>query len=98
MFVWVLEEVHVRSIDLTDLKSRFRTQVAQQRGRPAQRGSTSTRGGRKQGQPIDILTLHGLKLSTLDSYIEAPPLPTEDPAPPKGEKAQMEDFLDDLLG
>ena len=30
--------------------------------------------------------------------IEAPPLPTDVPPPPKPEKEQMEDFLDDLLG
>ncbi|KAI5120621.1 hypothetical protein M0805_009382 [Coniferiporia weirii] len=29
--------------------------------------------------------------------IEAPPLPSESPLPPKGEKKEMEDFLDDLL-
>ncbi|KZV72293.1 hypothetical protein PENSPDRAFT_649877 [Peniophora sp. CONT] len=64
-----------------DLKSRFRTQVARQRGRPAPRGIVSPRGGHKQ-----------------ELYTEAPPLPTEEPALPKAEKAQMEDFLDDLLG
>ncbi|EJD05036.1 uncharacterized protein FOMMEDRAFT_27289 [Fomitiporia mediterranea MF3/22] len=33
-----------------------------------------------------------------EKVLEAPPLPTEDIAPPKSEKGQMEDFLDDLLG
>lgn len=28
----------------------------------------------------------------------APALPTENPPPPKSEKENMEDFLDDLLG
>lgn len=32
------------------------------------------------------------------TYVEAPALPTDTPPPPKGEKAHMEDFLDDLLG
>ncbi|EIW74907.1 hypothetical protein CONPUDRAFT_112842 [Coniophora puteana RWD-64-598 SS2] len=32
-----------------------------------------------------------------NDLVEAPPLPTDD-APPKGPKAEMEDFLDDLLG
>jgi len=31
-------------------------------------------------------------------YVEAPALPTDEPAKPKGEKEGMEDFLDDLLG
>jgi hypothetical protein len=31
-------------------------------------------------------------------YVEAPALPTESPLPPKTEKEDMEDFLDDLLG
>lgn len=32
------------------------------------------------------------------SYVEAPALPSDTPAPPKSEKEGMEDFLDDLLG
>lgn len=32
------------------------------------------------------------------SYIEAPALPSDIPAPPKSEKEGLEDFLDDLLG
>lgn len=32
------------------------------------------------------------------AYIEAPALPTDAPLPPKSEKENMEDFLDDLLG
>ncbi|KAI0799791.1 hypothetical protein BC629DRAFT_198975 [Irpex lacteus] len=31
-------------------------------------------------------------------YVVAPALPTENPPPPKSEKENMEDFLDDLLG
>ena len=29
------------------------------------------------------------------AYVEAPPLPVEQDNPPKSERAQMEDFLDD---
>ncbi|KAI0033046.1 hypothetical protein K488DRAFT_48568 [Vararia minispora EC-137] len=33
-----------------------------------------------------------------DAVLEAPPLPIEQRGPPKGEREQMEEFLDDLLG
>ncbi|KAI0060054.1 hypothetical protein BV25DRAFT_1807980, partial [Artomyces pyxidatus] len=36
--------------------------------------------------------------STDKSYVEAPPLPTDVDRPSKAPRAQMEDFLDDLLG
>ncbi|EIW56730.1 uncharacterized protein TRAVEDRAFT_170704 [Trametes versicolor FP-101664 SS1] len=64
-----------------DLKARFRAQAAKQRGRAAPRGASTS--ARKR-QPDH-------------SYTEAPPLPTDAPKPEKSEKADMEDFLDDLL-
>ncbi|KAI0696375.1 hypothetical protein C8T65DRAFT_663737 [Cerioporus squamosus] len=67
-----------------DLKARFRTQTARQRGRATVRGGASHSG-------------RGAKLSGA-SYVEAPPLPTEGPKPEKNEKEDMQDFLDDLLG
>ncbi|KAI0053488.1 hypothetical protein FA95DRAFT_1552549 [Auriscalpium vulgare] len=64
------------------LKERFRAKVAQQRGRGTPRATNSQgRSARKQEK----------------GYVTAPPLPTEMSAPPKDEKAQMEEFLDDLL-
>ncbi|KAI0056905.1 hypothetical protein BV25DRAFT_1909692 [Artomyces pyxidatus] len=64
-----------------DLKERFRARTAQQRGRPAPRGAVGGRSARRQEK----------------GHVEAPPLPTEIVAAPKDPKAQMEDFLDDLL-
>jgi len=65
-----------------DLKDRFRSRVAQQKSRPFARGSTTSRSTGRQSER---------------AYVEAPPLPTEQQSPPKDEKAQMQDFLDDLL-
>ncbi|TFY56540.1 hypothetical protein EVG20_g8890 [Dentipellis fragilis] len=66
-----------------DLKSRFRAKAAQQKGRPVSRGAASARQDRRQAEKSHTT--------------EAPPLPTEAERPPRNEKGQMEDFLDDLL-
>ncbi|KAI0742625.1 hypothetical protein C8Q80DRAFT_1273254 [Daedaleopsis nitida] len=68
-----------------DLKDRFRSQTAKQRGRATSRGVSSVARGAR----------HGVAER---AYVEAPPLPTDAPRPEKGEKANMQDFLDDLLG
>ncbi|THH17671.1 hypothetical protein EW146_g3179 [Bondarzewia mesenterica] len=66
-----------------DLKTRFRVKAAQQqRGRIANRGGAPSRAERRQEK----------------SYVEAPPLPTQQDKPAKDPKPQMEAFLDDLLG
>ncbi|VDB95395.1 unnamed protein product [Peniophora sp. CBMAI 1063] len=65
-----------------DLKNRFRTQVSRQRGSRLNPRGSTSVRGRRKQ----------------DVYVEAPPLPTEQEGAPQGEKAQMEDFLDDLLG
>ncbi|KAM5538821.1 hypothetical protein V8D89_007543 [Ganoderma adspersum] len=65
-----------------DLKARFRAQTAKQRGRASPRGA-STLGRSKQER---------------SHVVEAPPLPTDSPVQAKGEKEDMQDFLDDLLG
>ncbi|KAK0451230.1 uncharacterized protein EV420DRAFT_1274538 [Desarmillaria tabescens] len=65
-----------------DLKSRFRAKSERLRKKPI----APTARERKQGR------------SENSSYVNAPALPLAEGATPKDPKADMEDFLDDLLG
>ncbi|TCD63139.1 hypothetical protein EIP91_005898 [Steccherinum ochraceum] len=65
-----------------DLKQRFRSKAALEKAR----ASTVAARGRASTK------------GNAKQYVQAPELPSDTPLPPKNEKENLEDFLDDLLG